>query len=50
MRCLMDKVNQQKDVGLVMDFVYEASNLFSGQQPNRLRSSYVTIIMRLASM
>ncbi len=27
MRCLMDQVYQQKDVGLVMDFVYEASNL-----------------------
>ncbi len=27
MRCLMDKVYQQKDVGLVLDFVYEASNL-----------------------
>jgi hypothetical protein len=26
MRCLMDKVYQQKHVG-VMDFVYEASNL-----------------------
>jgi hypothetical protein len=30
MRCLMDKVYQQKDVGLVMDFVYEASNLIPG--------------------
>ncbi len=34
MRCLMpsvmDKVHQQKDVGLVMDFVYEASNLIPG--------------------
>ena len=30
MRCLMDKVYQQKDVGLVMGFVYEASNLMSG--------------------
>ncbi len=26
MRCLMDKVYQQKDVKLVLDFVYEASN------------------------
>ena len=30
MRCLMDRVYQQKDVGLVMDFVYEASSLISG--------------------
>jgi hypothetical protein len=30
MRCLMDKVYQQKDVGLVLDFVYEASNLIPG--------------------
>jgi hypothetical protein len=30
MLCLMDKVYQQKDVGLVMDFVYEASNLIPG--------------------
>ncbi len=30
MRCLMDKVYQQKDLGLVADFVYEASNLIPG--------------------
>ena len=30
MRCLMDKVYQQKDVRLVLDFVYEASNLIPG--------------------
>jgi hypothetical protein len=31
MRCLMDKVYQQKDVGLVTDFVYEAPSLIPGQ-------------------
>jgi hypothetical protein len=30
MRCLMDKVYQQKEVGLVEDFVYEASNSIPG--------------------
>ncbi len=32
MRCLMDKVYQQKDVGLVMDFVYDEISSMTGQE------------------